>query len=161
MTPYQYRKSHCGDKTILRPSYLHNGISYIFILNQGPGGKIAIYPNAIIVYHLVIQNSETSGFLVICRSSYLQNTFVGWWSVRWAQVFRKGRQSTRLGSRGSNLNCSRSVKMVLPGELKSLQIVACANLCLSATNFSIVKWICCSDLRVLCAEFLNWLTTEK
>ena len=25
---YQYRKSHYGDKTILRPSYLHNGISY-------------------------------------------------------------------------------------------------------------------------------------
>ena len=25
---YQYRKSHCGDKTILRWSYLHNGISY-------------------------------------------------------------------------------------------------------------------------------------
>ena len=25
---YQCRKSHCGDKTILRPSYLHNGISY-------------------------------------------------------------------------------------------------------------------------------------
>ena len=25
---YQYRKSHCGDKTILRPSYLHNRISY-------------------------------------------------------------------------------------------------------------------------------------
>ena len=41
MLSYQYRKSHCGDKTILRPSYLHNGISYtgknnIFILNQGP-----------------------------------------------------------------------------------------------------------------------------
>ena len=28
MTSYQYRKIHCGDKTILRPSYLHNGISY-------------------------------------------------------------------------------------------------------------------------------------
>ena len=28
MTPYQYRKSHCGDKTISRSSYLHNGISY-------------------------------------------------------------------------------------------------------------------------------------
>ena len=28
MTSYQYKKSHCGDKTILRPSYLHNGISY-------------------------------------------------------------------------------------------------------------------------------------
>ena len=25
---YQYRKSNCGDKTILRPSYLHNEISY-------------------------------------------------------------------------------------------------------------------------------------
>ena len=28
MTSYWYRKSHCADKTILRPSYLHNGISY-------------------------------------------------------------------------------------------------------------------------------------
>ena len=28
MTSYQYRKSHCGDKTILRPCYLHNGICY-------------------------------------------------------------------------------------------------------------------------------------
>ena len=28
MSSYKYRKSHCGDKTILRPSYLHNGISY-------------------------------------------------------------------------------------------------------------------------------------
>ena len=28
MTSYQYRKSHCGDKMILRPSYLQYGISY-------------------------------------------------------------------------------------------------------------------------------------
>ena len=28
MPSYQYRKSHCEDKTILRPSYLHNGIFY-------------------------------------------------------------------------------------------------------------------------------------
>ena len=28
MSPYQYRKSHCGDKTVIRASYLHNGISY-------------------------------------------------------------------------------------------------------------------------------------
>ena len=28
MSSYQYKKSHCGDKTILRPSYLHNGIYY-------------------------------------------------------------------------------------------------------------------------------------
>ena len=28
MSSYQYRNSHCGDKTILRPSYLPNGISF-------------------------------------------------------------------------------------------------------------------------------------
>ena len=27
-TSYQYRKSHCGDKTVLISSYLLNGISY-------------------------------------------------------------------------------------------------------------------------------------
>ena len=36
MTSYQYRKFHCGDKTILRPSYLHNGISNI-------GKKTSLY----------------------------------------------------------------------------------------------------------------------
>ena len=25
---WQYRKSHCGDKTVVRPSYVHNGITY-------------------------------------------------------------------------------------------------------------------------------------
>ena len=28
MPSYQYRKSHCGDKTVVRSSYLHHGISY-------------------------------------------------------------------------------------------------------------------------------------
>ena len=28
MSSYQYRKSHCGDKTVVRSSYLHNRISY-------------------------------------------------------------------------------------------------------------------------------------
>ena len=28
MSSYQYRKSHCGDKTVVRSSYLHNGSSY-------------------------------------------------------------------------------------------------------------------------------------
>ena len=27
MSSYQYREYHCGDKTVVRPSYLHNGIS--------------------------------------------------------------------------------------------------------------------------------------
>ena len=39
---YQYRKSHCGDTTVVRSSYLHNGISNTgekasFLLNQPPG----------------------------------------------------------------------------------------------------------------------------
>ena len=29
MSSHQYRKSHCGDKMVIRSSYLHNGISYI------------------------------------------------------------------------------------------------------------------------------------
>ena len=28
MSTYQYRKSHCGDKTVVRSSYLHSGIFY-------------------------------------------------------------------------------------------------------------------------------------
>ena len=28
MSSYQYRKSHCGEKMVIRSSYLHNGISY-------------------------------------------------------------------------------------------------------------------------------------
>ena len=28
MSSYQYRKSHCGDKMVVRSSYLHNGVSY-------------------------------------------------------------------------------------------------------------------------------------
>ena len=28
MPSHQYRKSHCGDKTVIWSSYLHNGISY-------------------------------------------------------------------------------------------------------------------------------------
>ena len=28
ISSYQYRKSHCGDKTVVRSSYIHNGVSY-------------------------------------------------------------------------------------------------------------------------------------
>ena len=44
MSSYRYRKSHCGDKTVVRSSYLHNGISYTgemssFLLRRPPGYK--------------------------------------------------------------------------------------------------------------------------
>ena len=51
---YRYRESHCADKTILRPSYLHSGISYTskmtslywfraltpFIIDSGSGSSV-------------------------------------------------------------------------------------------------------------------------
>ena len=50
MPSYQYRKSHCGDKTILWPSYLHNGIAYT-------GKTISLYwiralVTVLIIYHM-------------------------------------------------------------------------------------------------------------
>ena len=47
MSCYQYRKSHCGDKTILRPSYLHNGISYTgkMIYLYWIGAQVIIWTN--------------------------------------------------------------------------------------------------------------------
>ena len=36
MSSYWYRESHCGDKTVVRSSYLHNGISYT-------GKKLSLY----------------------------------------------------------------------------------------------------------------------
>ena len=52
MSSYQHKKSHCGDKMILRPSCLHNGISYTdkmtslyWIRTLVPGGGMAISHN--------------------------------------------------------------------------------------------------------------------
>ena len=49
---YQYKKSYCEDKTILRPSYLHNGIFFsakmafsIWIMAQVSGCEEAILSN--------------------------------------------------------------------------------------------------------------------
>ena len=45
MLSCQYRLSHCGDKTILWQSYLHNGISYIH--------KISLcWTRALVIYHI-------------------------------------------------------------------------------------------------------------
>ena len=46
----QYRKSHCGDKTIWRPSYLHNGITYT--------GKTALYCDGPLVPNHAAQSSS-------------------------------------------------------------------------------------------------------
>ena len=65
MSSYQYRKSHYGDKTILRPSYLHNGISYTgktislyWIRSQGIcGGRVnSRHRDLIKVFYSVLYN---------------------------------------------------------------------------------------------------------
>ena len=47
MSSYQYRKSHCGDKTVARSSYLHSGISYTGKMTTlcwiSPPGRPKIY----------------------------------------------------------------------------------------------------------------------
>ena len=65
---YQYRKSHCGDKTILRPSHLHNGISYT-------GKTSSLYwIRALIVYNTVSDmrtcSPEAGPWFNIKMSSY-------------------------------------------------------------------------------------------
>ena len=45
MSSYQYRKSHCGDKTVVRSSYLHNGIF-------NTGKMTSLYWISPMVYHL-------------------------------------------------------------------------------------------------------------
>ena len=63
MSSYPYGKSHYGDKTILRPSYLHNGISHTgkmaslyWIRNQGTSRHdIALSGSAGALYSLSIR----------------------------------------------------------------------------------------------------------
>ena len=48
LSPYQFKKSHCRDKTILRQSYLHNGISYT--------GKISSKNKSLLYMLLTVRN---------------------------------------------------------------------------------------------------------
>ena len=72
MSSYRYRKYHCGDKTVVRSSYLHNGISYT--------GKMAsLYwiraqttqwarTSAVITSNWFSQNIPLLVWQLICRS---------------------------------------------------------------------------------------------
>ena len=65
MPSYQYRKSHCVDKTILRPSYLHNGISFT--------GKTTflyrIWPLVLVLLDEEIHKIRTDGLVQGCSNS--------------------------------------------------------------------------------------------
>ena len=62
---YQYRKSHCGDKTILRPSYLHNGFSYTVTSIGNPIAEIRRSYDRLI---------STMGFPILIKYLYIEST---------------------------------------------------------------------------------------
>ena len=66
MSSYQYRKSHCGDKTVVRSSYLHNGIFYT--------GKItSLYWNKTLVYDSFSKKEVTGCFATQQTSSGIRS----------------------------------------------------------------------------------------
>ena len=85
ISSYQYSKYHCGDKTVVRPSYLHNGISYT-------GKMSSLYWIGAQIYALCECKFESvfylcHGFAVstiyyqwlsFCRWHF-QITFIVWW----------------------------------------------------------------------------------
>ena len=85
MSSYQYRKYHFGDQTILRPSYLHNGISYT-------GSMTSLYwimaqcpcEYAIICYHWIWIQNLLPGVNFYFSSVQAYHGFTGiqmWWQL--------------------------------------------------------------------------------
>ena len=85
MSSCLYRKSHCGDKTVVKSFYLHNGISYI--LNQS-AARIGTQPTtqtsrwtagtfALIQYKMSSYQYRKSHYAdkMVIRLSYLHNGF--------------------------------------------------------------------------------------
>ena len=70
MSSYRYRKSHCGDKTVVISSYLHNGISYSgkmsslywigpWLFNHNVVGSVAIRDILERYFHITNMNNGT------------------------------------------------------------------------------------------------------
>ena len=86
MSSYQYRKSHCGDKTVVRSSHLHNRISYTvrchLYIESGPrslqweflpklhrttGPVYFFFPPA----GMGVKNVWLSKYLVLCTQTHM------------------------------------------------------------------------------------------
>ena len=99
---YQYRKSHCGDKTILPPSYLHNGISYTGKMTSlyWIGAQMMLYKLAHKISQNVTMLPESS--MIWCLCDYWSNpevyfcwryllpfVFIGKLANTWQKTVRK------------------------------------------------------------------------
>ena len=86
MSSYQYRKSHCGDKTVVRSSYLYNGSSYTgkttslyWIRAQGIRGNDV----ALLFYIILVSASERlthwglNKMLTFCRQKFQTHFLYG------------------------------------------------------------------------------------
>ena len=68
MSSYQYRKSHCGDKTVVRSSYLHSGISYTGKMSSlyWIGALRCICSLVILWMFLILHHQKTQFFVFFC-----------------------------------------------------------------------------------------------
>ena len=82
MPSHQYRKSHCGDKSVVRSSYLHNGIPY--------AGKMAslYWISSLTLKTRACFLSLAQSKLRLClanhRAGYFSNLACDWLSIVWA-----------------------------------------------------------------------------
>ena len=87
---YQYRKSHCGDKTVVRSSYLHNRISYT-------GKMTSLY--WIRAQHIVSEFDDS------CSDSYFARSKLSGKSSWRTDLIPNPVQSYRVGYLGHGQSC--------------------------------------------------------
>ena len=68
MSSYQFRKSHCGDKTVVRSSHLHNGISYRAANQYGISVFCTDFTCKIREYEFGLENTE----IELCQFCHLK-----------------------------------------------------------------------------------------
>ena len=87
MLPYQFRKSHCGNKTVLRLSHLHNGNSYagntaslywispLGLSQNGDPSFTKLYPLLGLAYHIAPWPGTSETISWTCRfwQNFLRN----------------------------------------------------------------------------------------
>ena len=107
-TSYQYRKSHYGDKTILRPSYHHNGISY-----TGKTTSLywigALFPAPVMTdNYLILMNSSWDPFYFLYDS---------WLGKRWRSLLTRWWRARKLGRKFNAWSSQMAVEAVDGGPL--------------------------------------------